>query len=291
MSIISPIQIQNKIIFIRDQQVMLDRDIAELYQTETRILKQAVNRNVERFPSGFMFVLNKSDMELLVSQSVIPSLKYFGGAKPYVFTEQGVAMLSTVLRNNTAIKVSIQIMQAFINLRKFLVQNASVFQRLDQLELKQLHTDGKLEEVFKALEAGQPQPEKGIFFDGQIFDAYAFVSNLIKDAKKDIILIDNYADESVLTLLSKRKPKVTATIYTKVISSTLKLDIEKHNAQYPAVIIKIFTESHDRFLIIDQKVLYHIGASLKDMGKKWFAFSRMDSLTEQVLDKLQASAV
>lgn len=270
---------------------MLDRDLAELYQTETRILKQAVNRNVERFPSGFMFVLNKSDMELLVSQSVIPSLKYFGGAKPYVFTEQGVAMLSTVLRNNTAIKVSIQIMQAFINLRKFLLQNASVFQRLDQLELKQLHTDGKLEEVFKALEAGQPQPEKGIFFDGQIFDAYAFVSNLIKDAKKDIILIDNYADESELTLLSKRKPKVTATIYTKVISSTLKLDIEKHNAQYLAVIIKLFTESHDRLLIIDQKVLYHIGASLKDMGKKWFAFSRMDSLTEQVLDKLQASAV
>jgi hypothetical protein len=205
---------------------------------------------------------------------------------PYVFTEQGVAMLSAVLNTERAISASIQIMQEFVAMRKFLLNNASVFQRLDQVELKQLKTDEKIEQIFKALEAGKPEPNKGIFFEGQIFDAYVFVADIIKKAKTEIILIDNYVDETVLTLLAKRSPKVKAAIYTKTISKQLQLDVDKHNAQYPPIAIKTFADSHDRFLIIDQKELYHLGASLKDLGKKWFAFSKMNSLTADVLAKL-----
>ena len=298
--------IENKIYTLRGMQVMLDSDLAYFYDTETKYINRAVKRNPGRFPENFVFQLTEEewdDLRFQIGTSTPEEVLRFqnGTLKtgrgqhkkylPFVFTEQGVAMLSSVLHSETAIRVSIQIMQAFVYMRKFLLQNASVFQRLDHLELKQLHTDEKLEQVFKALEAGQPQPEKGIFFDGQIFDAYTFVASLIKEAKTDIILIDNYADESVLTLLSKRKPKVSATIYTKSMSHALKLDVEKHNAQYPAITIKTFALSHDRFLIIDQKKLYHIGASLKDLGKKWFAFSRMDSLTEELLDKLQKGAI
>lgn len=182
-------------------------------------------------------------------------------------------------------------MQAFVNMRKFLLQNASVFQRLGQLELKQLQTDEKIERVFKALEAGQLQPDKGIFFDGQIFDAYSFVADLTKKAENHIIVIDNYVDESVLTLLGKRKEKVTVTVYTREINKTLQLDLQRHNSQYPPIAVKTFAQSHDRFLLIDKKELYHIGASLKDLGKKWFAFSRMDSLTGQVLKQLKELAI
>jgi hypothetical protein len=159
---------------------------------------------------------------------------------------------------------------------------------MDKIELKQLETDHQFERVFKALEsrAVQPKPDKGIFFDGQIFDAYVFVADIIKAAKTDIILIDNYVDETVLTLLAKRSQKAIATIYTRNISKQLQLDLKKHNSQYPPITLKTFANSHDRFLIIDQKALYHLGASLKDLGKKWFAFSQMDSLTADVLAKL-----
>lgn len=178
-------------------------------------------------------------------------------------------------------------MQVFVSMRKFLLNNASVFQRLDQVELKQIKTDEKIEQIFKALDAGQPKPDKGIFFDGQIFDAYVFVSDIIKNAKKEIILIDNYVDESVLMLLSKRNKAVNATIYTNNKSKTLNLDIIKHNSQYPLIEFKELKASHDRFLIIDQNELFHIGASLKDLGKKWFAFSKMNHLTETILHKLK----
>lgn len=167
------------------------------------------------------------------------------------------------------------------------MQNASVFQRLDLLEMKQFHSEEKIEQIFKALEAGQPKLEKGIFFDGQIFDSYAFISSLIKNAKSEIILIDNYVDESVLTLLTKRSNKVKASIFSKNISKDFQLDVEKHNAQYPEIQILQFSQSHDRFLLIDRRHLYHFGASLKDLGKKWFAFSKMDSFLEVVIKQLQ----
>ncbi len=297
--------IENRIYTLRGIQVMLDSDLAELYQVETRAINQAVKRNIDRFPEDFRFqmtleevgnlsppVLTLDDRPSSRSQNVILKKENLSRGKnikylPYVFTEQGVAMLSTVLRSEIAIQVSIQIMQAFVSMRKFLLQNASVFQRLDQLELKQVQTDDKIERIFKALEAGQPEPDKGIFSDGQIFDAYSFVSDLIKKAKQEIILIDNYPDDSVLTLLSKRTKDVKATMYTKVISKAFQLDLEKHHAQYPEIQILQFSQSHDRFLLIDRKDLYHFGASLKDLGKKWFAFSKMDSFVEVVIKQLQ----
>lgn len=196
-------------------------------------------------------------------------------------------MLSAVLRSETAVKVSIQIMNAFVEMRKLILNNAGLFQRLDKMEVKQIEAEQKFEQIFKALESRDQKHDKGIFFEGQVFDAYAFVSGIIKKASKSVILIDNYVDETVLTILAKRDIAVMATIYTKQISKQLELDLKKHNEQYPEIAIKSFTNSHDRFLIIDHQELYHLGASLKDLGKKWFAFSKMDSLTGDVLNKLK----
>lgn len=278
--------IENLILTIRGVQVMIDRDLADLYQVDTKVLNQAVKRNINRFPDEFRFQITVEEKNELVTYcDRLETLKH-SSYNPYVFTEQGVAMLSSVLRSDVAVNISIGIMQAFVNMRTFLLNNASVFQRINSIELKQLKTDEKLEQIFKALEVRKPEPDKGIFFEGQIFDAYVFVADIIKKAKTDIILIDNYVDETVLTLLAKRKKNVAATIYTKKISKQLQLDVEKHNSQYPPVALKTFAHSHDRFLIIDQKELYHLGASLKDLGKKWFAFSKMDSLTADVLAKL-----
>jgi phage regulator Rha-like protein len=295
-----PQEIETRIFTVRGMQVMLDSDLAEMYEVETKVLNQAVKRNLERFPNDFRFQLEEFEYQVLrikkenlthSLRSQIVTLKSGRGKHrkylPFVFTEQGIAMLSALLNSNTAVQVSIQIMQAFINMRKFLMQNASVFQRLDLLEMKQSHSEEKIEQIFKALEAGQPKLEKGIFFDGQIFDSYAFISSLIKNAKSEIILIDNYVDESVLTLLTKRSNKVKASIFSKNISKAFQLDVEKHKAQYPEIQILQFSQSHDRFLLIDRKDLYHFGASLKDLGKKWFAFSKMDSFVEEVIKQLQ----
>ncbi len=195
---------------------------------------------------------------------------------PFVFTEQGIAMLSGLLKSTVAIRVSIEIMNAFVEMRRMLASNSVLFHRLDKIELKQLETDQKFEEIFKALESNKLQSERGIFYNGQIFDAYTFVSDIIRKAESSIILLDNYVDDTVLTLLGKRNDNVTATIYTKNISNQLRLDLQRYNSQYPAIEVELFSDAHDRFLIIDDTELYHIGASLKDLGKKWFAFSRMD---------------
>lgn len=281
-------KIENKIYSIRGLQVMLDSDLAELYQVDVKAFNQAVKRNIDRFPQRFRFQLEENEYNFLRSQSV--TLKVGRGKHrkylPYVFTEQGVAMLSSILKSQVAVQVSIQIMDAFFAMRKFLLQNASIFQRLDQLEIKMLQADEKFEKVFSAMEAGQIKPDKGIFFDGQIFDAYSFVADLIKGAEASIVIIDNYIDENVLTLLSKRKSFVTCTILTKTISKQLQLDIDKHNAQYPPIVVKNFTQCHDRFLLIDKKELYHFGASLKDLGKKWFAFSKMEGMAELILKNI-----
>jgi hypothetical protein len=280
-------KIESKIFTIRGIQLILDRDLAELYKVDTKVLNQAVKRNINRFPEFFRFQLTKAEKDKLVTNfDRLESLKH-SSSYPYVFKEQGVAMLSAVLRSDIAIIVSIQIMEAFVYTRKFLLNNASVFQRLDQIELKQLKTDEKIEQIFMALEAGKPEPDKGIFFDGQVFDAYVFVSGLIKNAKKSIILIDNYVDETVLLLLSKRNKNVTITIYTQNLSKQLQLDLNKHNSQYPEIKAYKLKETHDRFLIIDEKELYHFGASLKDLAKKWFAFSKMDTFLNDVLLKLK----
>lgn len=281
---------------IRGQQVMLDRDLATLYGVETKRLNEQVKRNIQRFPEDFMFQLTKD--ECLRSQIATLNegrgqhLKYM----PYVFTENGVAMLSSVLRSDTAIEVNIRIMRAFTSMRHFMVNNASVFSRLETMEYHQLEilqhqqdtdkhieaTNKRIDEVFRRLDEGNAKPKQGVFYNGQIYDAYTFVSDLIKSAKRRIILIDNYVDETVLTLLDKRGNDVSAVIYTQQISRQFQLDIDRHNAQYAPIDVEAFRLSHDRFLCIDDDV-YHIGASIKDLGKKWFGFSKMEILTPNEL--------
>lgn len=208
---------------------------------------------------------------------------------PYAFTEQGVSMLSAVLRSETAVKVSIQIIHAFVEMRRFLQANASIFARMDSMEKRQFALESKtmenFEKVFQALEATAP-PKQGIFYNGQVHDAHAFVSELIRTAKKSLVLIDNYIDDSVLTLLTKRKKGVAASIFTQSISKQLALDLDKHNAQYPPIQIHTFKAAHDRFLILDESDIYHIGASLKDLGKKWFAFSKFETGALDMLRRL-----
>ncbi|MBD3328861.1 ORF6N domain-containing protein [Candidatus Peregrinibacteria bacterium] len=281
-NIVSLEHIESKIYTINGVQVMLDEDLAGLYGVETRVLNQAVKRNIERFPRSFCFQLTESNLENLKSQIVTSS---WGGRRtlPYAFTEQGVAMLSAVLKSERAVKMSIQIMNAFVAMRRFLSTNAQVFQRLDSMEIKQIQTDKKLDRVLDVIESRDIQPKQGIFYDGQVFDAYVFINDLIKSAKKSIVLIDNYIDESVLVLFSARKQGIPLNILTETISKKLELDVKKHNEQYPPLTVKAFYKAHDRFLIIDGKTVYHFGASLKDLGKKWFAFSKMDISTADML--------
>ena len=286
--------IESLIKVIRGQQVMLDKDLATLYGVETRVLNQTVKRNIERFPDDFRFELSRE--ECLRSQIVISNGRGGNRYSTYAFTEQGVAMLSSVLRSQTAIEVNIQIMRAFVSMRHFMVNNASVFSRLETMEYHQLEmqqhqqeTDKRIDEVFRRLDEGNVKPKQGVFYNGQIYDAYTFVSDLIKSAKKRIILIDNYVDETVLTLLDKRENGVSAIIYTQQISRHFQLDIDRHNAQYASIDVETFRLSHDRFLCIDDDV-YHIGASIKDLGKKWFAFSKLDILSpDMLIEKIKSN--
>jgi hypothetical protein len=280
--------IKEKIHTIRGKQVMLDRDLANLYQVETKVLNQAVKRNRERFPERYMFRLAQNEFKSLRiydyslrSQNV--TLENLRGKHskylPFVFTEQGVAMLSAVLKSKNAIIMSIKIIDAFVAMRHFLMQNAQVFQRLDNVERKQIEyqvkSDDNFNKIFKAIESKQLTPNQGIFYYNQIYDAFKFTVDLIKQANREIILIDNYIDESVLTLLSNKNKDVNITIYTANVSEKLTLAKNKFNKQYGNLELKEFTKSHDRFLIIDKQT-YHIGASLKDVGKRWFAFSKIN---------------
>lgn len=282
------ISIENKIYELRGIAIMLDQDLAVLFQVETKILNKSVKRNSERFPTHFMFQLTNEEWNNLRFQ-IGTSSETYGGRRflPYAFTEQGVAMLSAILRSEIAIKVSLQIMNAFVSMRKLIRNSMHIEYRLTQLEIKNIETDQKFNHVFDALENKQIVPEQGIYFDGQIFDAYLFVSNLVRSAKRSIILFDNYVDDSILTLLDKRENTVKATIYTQKIDKKLQLDIQKHNSQYPPIEIKIIKTIHDRFLLIDKNEVYHFGASLKDLGKKWFAFSRLNDFASAILNRIK----
>ncbi len=281
--------IESRILFVRESYVLLDRDLAQFYKVKSIRLREQVKRNPNRFPSDFVFQLTENEVEVLVSQNAIPSKQSLGGYLPLVFTEQGVAAVAGVLKSDKAAEVSILIARAFVSMRKFLLQNASVFQRLDSVEMKLLKAEDNFNKIFKAIEIQQPKPDKGVFYDGQIFDAYLFVADIIKSAKLSLILIDNYIDESVLHLLSKRGDGVSATIYTASISPLLSLDIQKHNSQYPPIGVRLFSRSHDRFLIVDEMTVYHIGASLKDLGKRWFAFSKIELDVVEIVSKLFTS--
>ena len=286
-------EIAQLIMNVRGMQVMVDRDLAILYGVETKRLNEQVRRNIERFPERFRFQLTKEETDELVANcDRLNSLKH-SSVMPYVFTEQGISMLSTVLHSQTAIAVSIKIMDAFVSMRRFIATNAQLFQRLETIEYHQLEmkqhqevTDKRIDEVFRRLDANIP-PIQGIFYDGQVFDAYRFVSDLMRKAKRSIVLIDNYVDDTVLTLLDKRGNGVTATIYTQRISNQFQLDVDRHNAQYSSIEIKQFNKAHDRFLLIDDEV-YHIGASIKDLGKKWFGFTLMRDITAtELINKIK----
>ncbi|WP_286333440.1 ORF6N domain-containing protein [Duncaniella freteri] len=293
--------IESLIHVIRGQQVMLDSDLAQLYGVETRRLNEQVKRNIERFPEDFMFQLTKDEISNLMSQNATSSLKSqnvissWGGSRklPYAFTENGVAMLSSVLRSKTAIEVNIRIMRAFTSMRSFLINNAHVFQRLETVEHHQLllqkhlsEHDRKFEEVLTRLDDKDSEPIEGFFFEGQIFDAYTLISDLIRKATTRIILIDNYVDDRILKVLTKRREGVSATIYTDPRHSQISNDLRRHNAQYPRIEVRNCTNVHDRFLIVDNTV-YFIGGSIKDLGKKIVAFSQMQQDPNDILSKLR----
>ena len=287
--------IEKLIYAIRGSQVMLDHNLAILYGVETKALNQAVKRNINRFPEDFMFQLTQK--EAMSSRSQIVTLNTQRGQNikylPYAFTRNGIAMLSSVLRSQIAVEVNISIMRAFTATQQFFAANAQMFQRIEIVEHHQLalvahlqDTDQQVQQILKRLDDKGDTPTQGIFFDGQFFDAYTFVSDLIRSAKKSIVLFDNYVDDTVLTMLDKRKEKVTAEIYTKNITKQLSLDFAKHNAQYRPIGVKTFDKVHDRFLCIDNTV-YHIGASLKDLGKRWFAFTKMEMTAKELLGNVK----
>lgn len=289
-------KIANKIVVIRDVQVLLDRDLAEIYGVETRVFNQAVKRNIERFPDAFRFQLDEDEaLELETSsRSQFVTMNKSGNLRgsnikylPYAFTEQGVAMLSAVLRSERAIKVSIEIINAFVQMRHYLRHNTGLVGRLNAFEskvdtrlvehdLKFKKIDENFSKIFNELDSNPKKAKEGVFFKGQIFDAYAFFQDIIKTAKKEIILIDGYVDLSVLERLSVKQKNVKVKIFTHPKAELRQIDVDQFNQQYPSASMDYTKKIHDRFLIIDNKELYHIGASLKDLGKQCFAFDKMD---------------
>lgn len=272
--------IKNLIHTIRGKQVMLDSDVAMLYQTETKKINQAVKRNIERFPEKFCFQLKETELENLRSQIVTSSLKKenYGGRRylPYVFTEQGIAMLSGLLKNEIAIQVSINIMDAFVEMRKFLNNNGQILERLTGVEYKLLQHDKKFEEVFNNLQHEENIKQK-IFFEGQIWDSYSLIIDIIKKAEKKITIIDNYVDDSILKMLAKKNRNVEVVILTSNKSDIQKIDVQKFNKEYPTLKVAKTDKFHDRFIIIDNKELYHSGASIKDLGKKCFGINKVEN--------------
>jgi len=278
--------IKSRIFTIRGIQVMLDKDLAAFYGVKPRRLREQVKRNIKRFPPDFMFQLTEIEADFMVSQNATPSKQQFGGFLPYAFTEQGVAAVSAVITSEKAIEVNIMIVRAFVAMRHFIEDKSNLFKRVDSLEIKQIEADKKFDMLFKAMEGDQLPSKQGVLFEGQVFEAHKFVSDIIRSAEKSIILIDNYVDDTVLTLFSKRKQGVVLKILTKNLSKQLILDTQKFNEQFPPAEIKEFNHSHDRFMIIDDKDLYHFGASLKDLGKKWFGFSKMNVKVTKMLAKI-----
>ena len=277
-----------KLIFsLRGKQVILDRELARLYQVEVAQMNRQVKRNIERFPDDFMFQLTKEELESLKCQNGISNSRGGDRTLPYAFTELGVSMLAGLLRSDVAINANITIIRAFAAMKKIISEKSIIYNRLDRIELRQLESEMKITELFNKFEGMDHQSKEGIFFDGQIYDAYTFVADLVRKANKMIILIDNYIDDTVLTMLDKRKDDVDATVYTSRITKETTLDISKHNLQYRPINVYEFRKAHDRFLIIDV-VVYLIGASIKDLGKKWFGFTIIESISAQdIINHLQ----
>ena len=268
-------EIQNLIYTIRGKNVMIDSDVANLYHTETRAINQALKRNIDRFPEDFCFQLTEDEMENMRSQFVI-AYKRNNRYLPYVFTEQGIIMLSSLLKSEIAIKVSVKIVEAFVRMRHYLRGNGQLFERVTTLEYQQIENNKKFDLVFDKLQEKQIENQR-IFYDGQIYDAYSLIIDIIKRAESKITIIDNYIDDSVLKMLSKKKENVEVVILTSNKCNIQNIDIQKFNKQYPTLKVAKTDKFHDRFIILDEKELYHIGASIKDLGKKCFAINRIEN--------------
>lgn len=288
--------IKNLIYVVRNQQVMIDSDLTLLYQVETGNLNKAMKRNQKRFPEDFCFQLTKQEYENLKFQSGSSSLNGngYGGRRymPYVYTEQGISMLASVLHSEIAIDASIRIMRTFVEMRRFIANNALLFERISNVELKQLEyqkqTDEKLDQIFEYISEHEESSQK-VFFDGQIYDAFGLLVSLIQKAEKNITLIDGYVDVDTLNLLCKKNDKVSVTIYTHEKTKLSGTDVNKFNAQYPVLVVKYTKVFHDRFLILDDKTVYHIGASLKDAGKKCFGINLIqdEGIVQDILQRLE----
>ncbi len=289
---ISNEEIKNLIYTIRGKQVMLDSDVAMLYHYETKNVNKAVKRNIDRFPEDFCFQLTKDEMDKMWFQNGTTSKgeknkyrseKYL----PYAFTEQGIAMLSGVLKNDIAIEVSINIMRAFIEMRKFINTNKNLFEKVINIENKMdkkfIEQDKKFDIIFDQLQLEENIKQR-IFFDGQIYDAYSLIIDIIKRANKKILVIDNYIDDSVLKMLAKKKNNVEVVILTSDKSNIQNIDIQKFNKEYPILKVAKTNKFHDRFIIIDNKEMYHLGASIKDLGKKCFGINKIED--KEIIEKI-----
>lgn len=290
-------KIENMIHYVREQQVMIDSDLALLYNVETKRLNESVKRNAKRFPESFCFQLTEDEYADLRSQfatSNTENASSKGGRRylPYVFTEQGIAMLSAVLRSDEAIQVSVNIMNVFVKMRRFLAENALMFDKLNNLELKQLEyqkeSNKKFDQIFAYISEHEEVGQK-IFFEGQIYDAFSLLISIVGKAEKSIVLIDNYVDVGTLNILAKKKDGVDVTIYTVRRTRLAGQDIANFNSQYPTLTVNYTGAFHDRFLIIDEETAYHIGASLKDAGKKCFGISRIEDIgiISDILQRLE----
>ena len=288
---ISNEEIKNLIYTIRGKQIMLDSDVAMLYHYETKNVNKAVKRNIDRFPEEFCFQLTENEFETLrfqigtSKQNLKINDELRGGRRylPYVFTEQGIAMLAGVLKNDIAIKVSINIIKSFIEMRKFISLNGQVFERLTNMEYKLLEHDKKFDEVFDQLQLEENIKQR-IFFEGQIYDAYSLIVDIIKKANKKILIIDNYVDDSIFKMLTKKKSNIEVIILTSNKSNIQNIDIQKFNKEYPFLKVTRTNKFHDRFIIIDNKEMYHLGASIKDLGKKCFGINKIEDV--KIIEKI-----
>ncbi len=292
-------KIENLIHYVRGEQVMIDSDLAILYSVETKRLNESVKRNKKRFPENFCFQLTEEEYENLRSQNATSNIEMEnktskGGRRylPYAFTEQGIAMLSAILRSDEAIQVSVNIMNTFVKMRRFLSENAIMFDRINSLELKQLEyqkeTNEKIEQIFAYISKHEEVDQK-IFFEGQIYDAFSLLISLVEKAEKSIVLIDNYVDVGTLNILSKKKSNVDVNIYTLKRTRLTNKDIDNFNSQYPTLVVNYTGVFYDRFLIVDKKTAYHIGASLKDAGKKCFGITKIEDIgiISDILQRLE----
>ena len=288
-------EIEDRIFIIRGVQVMIDRDLADIYEVKTKRLNEQVKRNIKRFPERFMFQLSDNESDKLVANcDRFKTLKH-SSSNPYAFTEQGVSMLASVLNSETAVQKSIKIIDAFVAMRRFIQSNAKLFIELDHLRKEVSETnahlqenDRKIEHILTIMDKYKIEDRQKLFFDGQIYDAFTFMVSLVQKAEKEIILIDNYAGVGTLDVLSKKKDNVDVQLFTSKKAKIAQSDIDKFNAQYPTITLNYTETFHDRFLIIDSSTAYSIGSSVKDAGKRCFAVTQIYEkwMVKMILERL-----